>query len=72
MANQTRSKHRDTLNMKKIQEEPRDKTVGTIGAEKARAKANAYTDIKRENLLKRGLSIIYGGGGHAKAHAGRG
>jgi len=59
------------INMKKAQE-PKDKTVGTIGAEKARSRANGYTDVKREELLKKGLSIIYGGGGHAKAHVGRG
>ncbi|MGA2177559.1 MAG: hypothetical protein ABSH38_21500 [Verrucomicrobiota bacterium] len=56
----------------KKEQEPQDKTVGTIGAEKARSKANAFTDRKRESLLKKGLSMIYGGGGHAKAHAGRG
>ena len=56
------------LDMKKGQE-PQDKTVGTVGAEKARAKANRYTDIKREELLRKGLSIIYGSGGHAKTHA---
>jgi hypothetical protein len=57
--------------MKKRQE-PQDKTVGTIAAAKARSKANGFTDMKREALLKKGLSIIYGGSGHAKAHAGRG
>jgi hypothetical protein len=63
--------HRNALKMKKKQE-PRDKTVGTMAAEKARARANGFTDAKREDLLKRGLSIIYGGNGRAKAHAGRG
>jgi hypothetical protein len=52
--------------------EPKDKSVGTIGAEKARARANGYTNAKREDLLRKGLSIIYGGDGRAKAHAGRG
>jgi hypothetical protein len=57
--------------MKKAQQEPLDKTAGTVIAEKARSKANAYSDVKRANLLKKGLSIIYGGGGDAKAHASR-
>jgi hypothetical protein len=57
--------------MKKARE-PQDKSIGTVGVEKARSKANAFTDIKREELLKKGLSIIYGGGGHAKTHASRG
>lgn len=57
--------------MKKEHQEPQDNTIGTTSAEKARAKANTYTDIKREDLLKRGLSIIYRGGGHAKANVGR-
>jgi hypothetical protein len=59
------------LDMKKGQE-PQDKSVGTLSAEKARAKGNRYTDVKREDLLRRGLSVIYGSGGHAKTHAGRG
>ncbi len=71
MAKRARSKREERTNMKKSQE-PQDKSVGTVGAEKARAKANGYTDIKREDLLKKGLSIIYGGGGNAKAHVGRG
>jgi hypothetical protein len=56
--------------IKKIRE-PRDKSVGTIGGEKARSKANSFTDLERQDLLKKGLSIIYGGDGTAKAHAGR-
>jgi hypothetical protein len=63
--------HSNRLNMKKEQE-PRDKTVGTVSGAKARAKGNRYTDIEREDLLKKGLSIIYGSGGHAKTHASRG
>ncbi|HTA31324.1 MAG TPA: hypothetical protein VK731_12610 [Candidatus Cybelea sp.] len=57
--------------MKKEKVEPPDKTVGTLGVEKARAKANTLTNIERADLLKKGLRIIYGGGGHAKTHAGR-
>jgi hypothetical protein len=56
--------------MKKTQE-PRDKSLGTVAAEKARSKANALTDMERDALLKKGLSIIYGGRGNAKAHARR-
>ncbi len=52
-------------------QEPKDKSIGTVGAKKARARANGYTDTKREELLKKGLSIIYGGRAHAKAHVGR-
>jgi hypothetical protein len=63
--------HSTQFDMKKEQE-PQDKTVGTVRAEKARAKANQFTDVKREDLLKKGLSIIYGSGGHAKTHACRG
>ena len=62
--------HSHRTHMKKDQE-PRDKSVGTVSAQKARARANNYTDLKREDLLKKGLSIIYGGDGHAKAHSGR-
>lgn len=71
MAKRTRNKRDDRTNMKKAQE-PKDKSVGTIGAEKARARANGYTDVKREDLLRKGLSIIYGGDGRAKTHASRG
>jgi hypothetical protein len=70
MPRQTSSKREGQIDMKKAQE-PKDKSIGTIGAEKARARANAYPDIKREELLRKGLSIIYGGDGRAKAHAGR-
>jgi hypothetical protein len=72
MAKTRRTKsHSNRFDMKKEQE-PQDKTVGTVSAEKARAKGNRYTDSKREDLLKKGLSIIYGSGGHAKTHACRG
>lgn len=57
--------------MKKGQE-PQDKSVGTVQAEKARSKANTYADERRQSLLKKGLSIIYGGDGRGKAHASRG
>jgi hypothetical protein len=61
-------KQHNALDMKNDQE-PQDKTVGTVHAAKARAKANNYTNTKREDLLKKGLSIIYGGTGNAKTHA---
>jgi hypothetical protein len=41
------------------------KSRGTVIAEKARAKANKYTDEKRSALLEKGMSIIYGGLNHA-------
>ena len=65
MAASARTKREYRNGMKKAQE-PKDKSVGTIGAEKARARANAYTETKREDLLRKGLSIIYGGDGRAK------
>jgi hypothetical protein len=40
-------------------------------AEKARAKANKYTDQKRSALLEKGMSIIYGGLNHAKSSVNR-
>jgi len=71
MPKRTPDEHEDRNHMKKAQE-PKHKSVGTLGAEKARARANAYTDQKREELLRKGLSIIYGGDANAKAHTGRG
>lgn len=51
--------------------EPKEKSVGTIAAEKARAMSNTLSDTQREALLKKGLSIIYGGGRNAKASIGK-
>jgi hypothetical protein len=59
MAKWNRNKNEDWTNMRKAQE-PKDKSVGTVGAEKAGARANTYTGIKREDLVRKGLSIIYG------------
>jgi hypothetical protein len=47
------------------------KSRGTVMAEKARAKANKYTDQKRSALLEKGMSIIYGGFNHAKSSVNR-
>jgi hypothetical protein len=47
------------------------KTRGTVIAEKARAKANKYTDQKRSALLEKGMAIIYGGLDHAKSPVNR-
>jgi hypothetical protein len=49
---------------------PEPKTVGTRIAEKARAKANGYSDVKRQQLLDRGLAMIYGNSGYAKVNRG--
>ena len=48
------------------------KSRGTVIAEKARAKANKYTDEKRSALLARGMAIMYGGLEHAKSTVNRG
>ena len=48
------------------------KSRGTVIAEKARAKANKYTDQKRSALLDKGMAIIYGGFDHAKSPVNRG
>lgn len=56
------------MSMKKTTE---PKSIGTKIAEKFRAKANSYTDTKRQRLLERGLTLIYGGSDYAKANRGR-
>ena len=43
------------------------KSPGTVISEKARAKANAYTDEQRQALLEKGIAMIYGGSRHAKS-----
>lgn len=45
--------------MKKHQLISAKKSRGTVIAEKARAKANSYTDKKRSDLLEQGMAIIY-------------
>ena len=40
-----------------------DNSFGTIAAEEARSEANGHSDAKRDNLLKRGMAMIYGGTG---------
>lgn len=47
------------------------KSRGTVIAEKARAKANRYTDQKRSALLDKGMATIYGGLEHAKSTVNR-
>jgi hypothetical protein len=49
--------------------EPKRKTVGTVMAEKLRAEANGISDSEREELLKEGLAMIYGGCINAKTKA---
>jgi hypothetical protein len=51
--------------------EPQGKSVGTVMAEKARARANRCSDTEREKLLREGLAMIYGGCADAKIHADR-
>jgi hypothetical protein len=55
----------------KKQKKPGQKSLGTIIAEKERAKANTYSDEKRHALLERGMAMIYGGSDHAKSDATR-
>jgi hypothetical protein len=47
--------------------EPKRNTVGTVMAEKLRAEANGISDSEREELVKEGLAMIYGGRINAKA-----
>jgi hypothetical protein len=47
------------------------KSRGTVIAEKARAKANSFTDKKRSDLIEQGMAIIYGGLNHAKSPVNR-
>jgi hypothetical protein len=60
----------DGESMKKPKK-PGHKSLGTTISDKARAKANTYTDEKRHVLLERGMAIIYGGSNHAKTAASR-
>jgi hypothetical protein len=53
-------------NEKPTTTEPKSKGVKI--AEKARAKANGFSDAKRGELLDQGLAIIYGGRSYAKAN----
>jgi hypothetical protein len=43
------------------------KSWGTIVAEKERAKANTFSDAKRQQLMARGLQLIYGQPPHVRA-----
>ena len=51
--------------------EPKHKTAGTVMAEKLRAEANGISDSEREELLKEGMGMIYGGCINAKTQANR-
>jgi hypothetical protein len=42
------------------------KSWGTVVAEKERAKANTFTNEKRQRLMARGLQLIYGDPAHAR------
>jgi hypothetical protein len=46
--------------------EPKAKTPGTIMAEKLRAESNGLSHAEREELLREGLAMIYGGNINAK------
>jgi hypothetical protein len=46
--------------------EPKAKTPGTIMAEKLRAESNGLCPAEREELLREGLAMIYGGMINAK------
>ncbi len=39
---------------------PEKESFGTRTGEKARAEANEFTDEKRDQLMNRGMAIIYG------------
>jgi hypothetical protein len=52
--------------MKKRDRLVEKKSRGTVIAEKARARANAYSDEKRASLIEQGMAVIYGGSDHAK------
>jgi hypothetical protein len=43
------------------------KSWGTTVAQKERAKANAFSDEKRQRLMARGLRFIYGETAHARS-----
>jgi hypothetical protein len=55
----------------KKQKKPDKKSLGTVIAEKARAKANSYSHSKRHGLLERGMAMIYDETDHAKTAAAR-
>jgi hypothetical protein len=44
-------------------------TRGTVIAERNRARMNRLSDAQRSALLNRGMQLIYGGSGSAKAPA---
>ena len=49
-----------------------EKPRGTVIAEKARAKANKFSDRKRDSLLEQGMAIIYGETNRPKSGVPRG
>jgi hypothetical protein len=61
----------DIDNVSDAKKTPEVKTQGTKIAEKARNRANGYSDARRQGLLDKGLAIIYGGADYAKANRGR-
>lgn len=48
---------------------PEKESFGTRTGEKARAQANEFTDEKRDQLMNRGMSIIYGATNNSKTKA---
>ncbi len=68
----TTRKHEIIMATTKAQaKEPKRKTAGTVMAEKLRAEANGISDSERDELLKEGLAMVYGGCINAKAHVNR-
>jgi len=55
-----------TPKTQKKMSEKNEKSRGTLIAEKARSRANKYTDGERAALLNRTMALIYGGGKHGK------
>ena len=53
------------------QTQNKEESTGTLIAAKQREEANGYSDAKRQELLERGLAMIYGGSKHAKVPVSR-
>ena len=50
----------------KKQSTPAEESIGTRIAAAERTRANGFSEEKRQKLLERGMSLIYGGPGKAK------
>lgn len=51
----------------KSQQDTGAASFGTVSGEKVRSKANNFSDDKRDALMARGMALIYGDNGPAKA-----